>query len=234
MHLTNEAFQLFDREIYTFQQLKKTYSLEEIEKIKQEYKEHWQEWKKLQQEVSQLLPPEYQLAKPKVESWTNGWNLRSHFWSAYRNPDHKNKNTCLAVLLNKKQFQVYLMFQHYKSEERSGKVEEYNKLLDLVKSWSKKIAIDDYYIWPQSEDELADHLPLARFLADPLQPETMKKEIEGSSFQIGKLVFVSPDLSDTEIVTQTVQTIKELAPLYFALDQTLNIWDEQAMKFSTN
>nr|WP_227011174.1 glucose-6-phosphate 1-dehydrogenase family protein [Enterococcus wangshanyuanii] len=48
--------------------------------------------------------------------------MRSHFWSAYRSSEHQKENACLAVLLNQKQFQVYLMFQHYKSEQQAGSV----------------------------------------------------------------------------------------------------------------
>lgn len=217
MYLTSEDFQLFDREVYSFQQLKKNHSAEEIEEIKKEYKEHWQKWKTLQREVSQLLPSEYHLNHPKVESWTNGWNLRSHFWSAYRDPDHKNENACLAALLNKKQFQVYLMFQHYKSDERTGKVEEYNQLLDDLKEWGRTVPVEDYYIWPQTEHELTDHLPLADFLKDPAQPAKMKAEITDRSFQIGKLIFPTNDLSD--VSSLTVQTLEELAPLYFSLNK---------------
>ncbi|MDU5334194.1 HI_0552 family protein [Enterococcus sp.] len=217
MELTSEDFQLFERDLFAFQQLKERYSNEAIEEIKQGYKEHWQKWKTLQQTVAQALLEDYRMDKPKIESWTNGWNLRSHFWSAYRDPMQLNQNACLAVLLNKKQFQVYLMFQHYKSEERNGSLAEYNGLLDKLQDWSKAVDIKDYYIWPQVEHELTDHLPLTEFLADPSQPEKLRLAMEGRSFQLGKLFFNTTSIPN--VAEATVQAMKELAPLYFMLNQ---------------
>lgn len=216
MEVASDDFQLFDRKSFAFKQLKEQYSSEEIEQIKQDYQAHWQKWKALQQAVAKSLPKEYRMEKPKIESWTNGWNLRNHFWSAYRDPQHENQNACLAVLLNKKQLQVYLMFQHYKSEERAGSLTEYNTLLAMLNEWRKGIDIKDYYIWPQVEHELADHLPLAEFLADDAQPEKLMKAMQGRSFQLGKLFFKETSISNTEQVIR--QTMKELAPLYFALN----------------
>lgn len=218
MKLNQTDFQLFDREIYTFKQLKEQYSAQEIEEIKAKYKKQWQKWKTLQLEVAKELPAEYGMKKPKVESWTNGWNLRSHFWSAYRSEDRQQENACLAVLLNKKQFQVYLMFQHYKSDERSGGVEEYNELLATLSEWSKQVAIERYYIWPQVEHELIDHLPLATYLADTKGQETLRKAMEDRSFQIGRLFFET-DGPVEDLVAETTKALNELAPLYFALKQ---------------
>lgn len=215
MELTNEDFQLFERDYFAFKQLKASYTIAELEQIKKNYQEHWQQWKALQQAVAKSLPAEYHLDKPKIESWTNGWNLRNHFWCAYRDPQHRNQNACLATLLNKKQFQVYLMFQHYKSGERSGSLADYNALLPTLKKWSETVDITDYYIWPQVEHELADHLLLSEFLADSLQPEKLKAQLEGRSFQVGKLLFKTKSI--TTVDEMFVQTIKELAPLYFAL-----------------
>lgn len=215
MELTHEDFQLFDREYFSFKQLKTIYSVEELEALKQNYQTHWQKWKAIQQAVAESLPKEYRMAKPKVESWTNGWNLRSHFWSAYRDPNQQNQNACLAVLLNQKQFQVYMMFQHYKSTERKGDLAAYNQLLARLPAWSKNVDLTDYYIWPQVEHELADHLPLKTFLTEDPQGEQLTQRLEGRSFQIGRLIDQSTIPNPVEVIRQTFQ---ELAPLYFALE----------------
>ena len=129
------------------------------------------------------------MSKPKIESWTNGWNLRSHFWSAYRREDRQNENACLAVLLNQKQYQIYLMYQHYKSDTREGSVEGYNQLLSLLQEWSTQVAIEDYYIWPQPENELEDHLPLSVYLSDKSKQEELRETMGDRTFQLGKLFF---------------------------------------------
>jgi hypothetical protein len=215
MELTRADFQLFERDLFTFKQLKESKTTAEIEQIKTDYKFRWQRWKALQLQVAEQLPPDFQMAKPKIESWTNGWNLRNHFWSAYRSKDKQNENACLAVLLNRKQYQIYLMFQHYKSDKRTGSGEEYNQLLERLPEWSRQIDITDYYIWPQVEHELTDHLPLSVYLTDQKKQAELKEALAGKTFQVGKLLFKTEQILDVE--ETTVTTLKELAPLYFSL-----------------
>lgn len=214
MNLTKGDFQLFHRQSFSFKQLKADLSETEITKIKTEYQQHWQQWKALQLAVSDSLPENFGMKKPKIESWTNGWNLRNHFWCAYRSATRQNENACLATLLNRKQYQIYLMFQHYQSDKRTGSPEAYNQLLDLLPQWSRSVAIENYYIWPKSEDELTDHLPLASYLADEQVQKEFHQSIQGETFQIGKLFFAS-DIYDVEQVT--VDALQELMMLYQAI-----------------
>lgn len=219
MDLMKEDYQLFDRDNYAFKQLKEIHTPDEVELIKQEYKAHWQKWKEIQLQTAALLPDTYGMSKPKIESWTNGWNLRSHFWSAYRSEDRQNENACLAVLLNQKQYQIYLMYQHYKSDTREGSVEGYNQLLSLLQEWSTQVAIEDYYIWPQPENELEDHLPLSVYLSDKSKQEELRETMGNRTFQLGKLFF-SPN-EYTNIEEKTAEALKELAPLYHAIKKKL-------------
>lgn len=219
MDLMKEDYQLFDRDNYAFKQLKEIHTPDEVEQIKQEYKAHWQKWKEIQLQTAALLPDTYGMSKPKIESWTNGWNLRSHFWSAYRSESRQDENACLAVLLNQKQYQIYLMYQHYKSDTREGSVEGYNQLLSLLQEWSTQVAIEEYYIWPQPENELEDHLPLSVYLSDKSKQEELRETMGNRTFQLGKLFF-SPN-EYTNIEEKTAEVLKELAPLYHAIKNKL-------------
>ncbi|NTP78722.1 hypothetical protein HQ851_08570 [Enterococcus faecium] len=219
MDLMKEDYQLFDRDNYAFKQLKEIHTPDEVEQIKQEYKAHWQKWKEIQLQTAALLPDTYGMSKPKIESWTNGWNLRSHFWSAYRSKSRQDENACLAVLLNQKQYQIYLMYQHYKSDTREGSVEGYNQLLSLLQEWSTQVAIEEYYIWPQPENELEDHLPLSVYLSDKSKQEELRETMGNRTFQLGKLFF-SPN-EYTNIEEKTAEALKELAPLYHAIKNKL-------------
>lgn len=219
MDLMKEDYQLFDRDNYAFKQLKEIHTPDEVELIKQEYKAHWQKWKEIQLQTVALLPDTYGMSKPKIESWTNGWNLRSHFWSAYRSEDRQNENACLAVLLNQKQYQIYLMYQHYKSDTREGSVEGYNQLLSLLQEWSTQVAIEDYYIWPQPENELEDHLPLSVYLSDKSKQEELRETMGDRTFQLGKLFFSPNEYANIE--EKTAEALKELAPLYHAIKKKL-------------
>ncbi|HGF7754024.1 TPA: HI_0552 family protein [Enterococcus faecium] len=219
MDLMKEDYKLFDRDNYAFKQLKEIHTPDEVEQIKQEYKAHWQKWKEIQLQTAALLPDTYGMSKPKIESWTNGWNLRSHFWSAYRSESRQDENACLAVLLNQKQYQIYLMYQHYKSDTREGSVEGYNQLLSLLQEWSTQVAIEEYYIWPQPENELEDHLPLSVYLSDKSKQEELRETMGNRTFQLGKLFF-SPN-EYTNIEEKTAEALKELAPLYHAIKNKL-------------
>ncbi|WP_270216115.1 HI_0552 family protein [Enterococcus lactis] len=219
MDLMKEDYQLFDRDNYAFKQLKEIHTPDEVEQIKQEYKAHWQKWKEIQLQTAALLPDTYGMSKPKIESWTNGWNLRSHFWRAYRSESRQDENACLAVLLNQKQYQIYLMYQHYKSDTREGSVEGYNQLLSLLQEWSTQVAIEEYYIWPQPENELEDHLPLSVYLSDKSKQEELRETMGNRTFQLGKLFF-SPN-EYTNIEEKTAEALKELAPLYHAIKNKL-------------
>ena len=180
------------------------------------YQTHWQKLKKINEQVAKATPLQWQMRKPKIESWTNGWNLRSHFWCAYRSEGRQQENACLATLLNKKQFQIYLMFQHYKSEERQGSISSFNHLLTVLKEWSKHISVEEYYIWPQPEHELVDHLPLATYLTDKQKQIELKKAMEDKTFQLGKLYFYPNELKDAEKLI--LDGMQELMPLYLRLN----------------
>lgn len=209
MEITKQQRQLFCREVFSFKQLKAVSSPEEVAAIKADFQENWQQWKALQLATAELLPKELGLSRPKIESWTNGWNLRNHFWGAYRSQWRQAENPCLATLLNRKQYQVYLMFQHYKSEERKGSLADYQRVLTRLPQWAKDRDIRDYYIWPQQESEWADHLPLQEYLASPSLQKAFLTANE-RSFQIGKLFF--DEVPEAPVVTAA--TLMELWPLY--------------------
>lgn len=115
------------------------------------------------------------------------------------------------------------MFQHYKSEERAGSVVAYNQLLNRLEAWSQTIDCEGYYIWPQEEHELVDHLPLKDYLADEKQRKILEERIGNRSFQIGKLWFATEKLETIE--EKSCQALQELAPLYVALHEEKNFFD---------
>ncbi|MGX7162495.1 HI_0552 family protein [Enterococcus massiliensis] len=209
MELTNQDFQLFDRETFAFKQLKLTYTEAEIEQLKNEYKTVWDKWKEVNLASKELLTVE--LGKPKIESWTNGWNLRNHFWCALRGADRLKQAPCLAVLLNKKNLQIYLMYQHYKSDEKQLSKKRYNQLLEELTDWSKTIDETTYFIWSNEESELNDHLPLADYLALTQRQQKFTQGLEASTFQLG----VQLPAGEIKNVEQKIATyLTELYPLY--------------------
>ena len=162
--LTDEMFQIFDQPEFSFKKIKMQHTEAEVAELKDKFKGVWQTWKAVNQAVAKKLPAG-EFAKVHVESWTNGWNLRDHYWASYRLQDLADANPCIGVMLDKKQLQVYLMFQHYKSEKRRMAPEQYNKLLADIPSWSKQIDLQDWYIWNgEMSSEFDKHTKLNDYL----------------------------------------------------------------------
>lgn len=210
--LTEDMFKIFDQPEFSFKKIKANHTPEEVNALKEEFKNVWQIWKKVNQTVAGRLPAG-KFAKVHVESWTNGWNLRDHYWAAYRLAALADTNPCIGVMLDKKQLQVYLMFQHYKSEQRQGTPAEYNELLEKIAGWAENLDPDHWYLWDKNEMEFDDHLPLIKYLDDPDVRQKFNNDAEQTSFLLGKCAFRGKDqVSDME--EYIVSVIKQLMPLY--------------------
>lgn len=210
--LTEKMYQIFDQPEFSFKKIKENHTPEEVDQLKEQFKEVWQIWKKVNQNVAKKLP-EGLFAKVHVESWTNGWNLRDHYWAAYRLKEWENYNPCIGVMLDQKQLQVYLMFQHYKSNQREGSLVRYNQLLKQVPAWSKDLNLNSWYLWDKDDMELADHLPLKQYLTDENAKADFDQKASDTSFLVGKFAFRNQDeVEDME--SFILSAIKELLPLY--------------------
>lgn len=210
--LTEEMFQIFDQPEFSFKKIKQNHTEEEVAALKDEFKQIWQKWKMVNLAVTESLPDD-KFAKVHVESWTNGWNLRDHYWASYRLKRLSNYSPCIGVMLDRKQLQVYLMFQHYKSEQREGTVEEYNQLLNDIPNWSQGIDLTNWYLWDKNEMEFADHLPLEEYLSSQEDRDNFNQEAVKSSFLLGKFAFRKQDqVSDMETFIR--DAILEIMPLY--------------------
>ena len=212
--LTNDMYTIFDRDEFSFKKLKEQYSEEEIAQIKAQFKDVWQIWKKVNLNVSQQLS---QFAKVHVESWTNGWNLRNHYWASYRLNTLADKSPCIGVMLDKKQLQVYLMFQHYKSEKRGDTPDQYNELLTDIPIWAKNRVTQNWYLWDKNDMEFTDHLPLQEYLTNLEKQKSFNLEAGKTSFLLGKFAFRDRDhVSNMEDFI--LDDIKQLLPLYKRLE----------------
>lgn len=210
--LTETMYAIFDRQEFSFKKLKEQYSEDELAQIKADFKDVWQTWKKVNINVYQKLPQD-QFSKVHVESWTNGWNLRDHYWAAYRLNALADKSPCIGVMLDKKQLQVYLMFQHYKSQKRGDSPEQYNELLTDILSWAEGRTTDNWYLWDKNEMEFADHLSLNDYLTDSEKQILFNKEAIQSSFLLGKFAFRKQD-QVANMENFILDGIEQLLPLY--------------------
>ncbi|MCC4418577.1 glucose-6-phosphate 1-dehydrogenase family protein [Limosilactobacillus reuteri] len=210
--LTENMFAIFDQSEFSFKKIKETHSPEEVADLKEKFKAVWQVWKKVNQTVASQLPTG-EFAKVHVESWTNGWNLRDHYWASYRLASLADYNPCIEVMLDKKQLQVYLMFQHYKSEQRQGTPDEYNELLDKVPEWADNIDATYWYLWDKDEMEFSDHLPLSKYLNNHDVQQQFNTEARQTSFLLGKFAFRGKDQVD-DMEEYIDSAIRQLTSLY--------------------
>ena len=210
--LTENMFAIFDQSEFSFKKIKETHSPEEVADLKEKFKAVWQVWKKVNQTVASQLPTG-EFAKVHVESWTNGWNLRDHHWASYRLASLADYNPCIGVMLDKKQLQVYLMFQHYKSEQRQGTSDEYNELLDKVPEWADNIDATYWYLWDKDEMEFSDHLPLSKYLNNHDVQQQFNTEARQTSFLLGKFAFRGKDQVD-DMEEYIDSAIRQLTSLY--------------------
>ena len=210
--LTENMFAIFDQSEFSFKKIKETHSPEEVADLKEKFKAVWQVWKKVNQTVASQLPTG-EFAKVHVESWTNGWNLRDHYWASSRLASLADYNPCIGVMLDKKQLQVYLMFQHYKSEQRQGTPDEYNELLDKVPEWADNIDATYWYLWDKDEMEFSDHLPLSKYLNNHDVQQQFNTEARQTSFLLGKFAFRGKDQVD-DMEEYIDSAIRQLTSLY--------------------
>lgn len=210
--LTENMFAIFDQPEFSFKRIKENHSPEEVTDLKEKFKAVWQVWKKVNRTVASQLPTG-EFAKVYVESWTNGWNLRNHYWASFRLASLADYNPCIGVMLDKNQLQVYLMFQHYKSEQRQGTPDEYNQLLDKVPEWANSIDATHWYLRDKNEMEFTDQLPLTKYLNNQDLQQQFNSEARKTSFLLGKFAFRGKDqVDDMEEYISSV--IRQLTPLY--------------------
>ncbi|MBP2057297.1 hypothetical protein J2Z60_000461 [Lactobacillus colini] len=210
--LTEEMYQIFDQPNFSFKKIKEEKTPQEVDELKQQFKQVWQVWKEVNQNVATQLP-EGLFDKVHVESWTNGWNLRNHYWASYRLKKWANYNPCISVMFDKDQLLVYLMFQHYQSAKRSGDVADYNQLLAEIPAWSKDIDLTNWYVWDKDDMDLNSRVSLADYLNNTNLQNSFNQRASETSFLVGKFAFrhkVKVDNMEEYILSG----IQALLPLY--------------------
>lgn len=191
----NEWPKIFQRETFSFKVLKQQLSESEIEAIKVDYKLIWNDWKSANLQTAAKLD----LGKLKIESWTNGWKIRDHFWTCYRIGDF---NPCIGVLVNRQQLQVYLMFQNYKSETRLGTSTQYQSAVNQqLANWQRTVNSTEYYVWTASQSELEPHQRLDQY------------QESDEPLMIGK-VWYFPLAAEFNFEQEVSKAVSELLPLY--------------------
>lgn len=199
--INTQTVQIFHIPFFQFAQMKK-FCPETIPQIKSDYKTAWEQWKKTILAVSLELGAPF--AKPHIESWTNGWQVRSHFFAFFKYEFQQNSAAILSVILNRRRLQVCLDWHCYRAERSQIHLPQYNQWVEDL-DFAKFAEFD---LWRGDESEYADFRSAREFSADDL---TFRHNED--FWCIGKNVECS-ELDNIDPVTFISQTIRELLPLY--------------------
>lgn len=201
--IKSNSCELFNIPFFQFSQMKK-YCPDLIDGIKTDYRQQWQNWKNVILHVSTQLGTPF--SKPHIESWTNGWQVRAHFFAYFKYECYWNSAVILSVLLNRRRLSISLDWHAYKAKGSITTVQQYNQWLDDVDF--QKFA--DFDIWRGDESEYADF-----FTVNGLRPTDLTLRTDEDFWCIGKNVEKSA-LDRLNTVEFIIQTIRELQPLYEA------------------
>ena len=199
--LTSTSCDLFNIPFFQFAQMK-NFCPEDIAKIKADYKREWDKWKTLSLQVADELGAPF--AKPHIESWTNGWQVRAHFFAFFKYEFNQHSAAILSVILNRRRLSVSLDWHCYRADRSRINVQQYNQWLDDFDT----VRYEDFDIWRGDESEYADFRPVNQISATDLSVNSdmdfwcIGKNVEkGQLDEINALEFIS-------------RTIRELLPLY--------------------
>ncbi|RST77281.1 EVE domain-containing protein [Siminovitchia acidinfaciens] len=229
MKLLEQHFDLFNREHFLFTKIKE-FIPEQNDSIKDAYKDSWQHWKTIVNEAFKQLGSHFD--EPDTENWTNGWSVRTRFWTRFKYVDRVNSSSCIAAMINKDSLRVYLEWHDHKSESSLNSVKQHNKWIDHIDSWieSQNIDMSEYSVWTSLESDYEKYSTLETFLEDHEIREEYKRILEDSEdewIRIGR-VFAKGEVIQWENAEEEIaNVIQELEGIYkktYDVDFNRNYW----------
>ncbi|WP_040977161.1 HI_0552 family protein [Necropsobacter massiliensis] len=199
--ICSASCELFRLPFFQFAQMKK-FCPEDIPRIKADYKRHWDHWKRCILQVAGELGTPF--AKPHIESWTNGWQVRGHFFAYFKYEFNLNSAAILSVILNSRRLSVSLDWHCYRADRSQISLAQYNRWLENL-DFQRYAQFD---IWRGDDSEYADFRQLGACCAADLSLRD-----DGDFWCIGKNL-EKAQLDDIDVVAFIARTIRELAPLY--------------------
>ena len=140
----------FTRPYFQLAQIKQ-HCPENLDLWKGEHKANWEIWKALALDLAQRL----QLPKPYVESWTNGWQLRAHFFATLKSAAAQDSAAIISLLLNRRRLTLSLEWHEYRAKGSRTSLAQFNRWLGALADYG------DWELWPGDADEYADYKTVA-------------------------------------------------------------------------
>ncbi|MDO5050737.1 MAG: HI_0552 family protein [Moraxella equi] len=182
----------------------KLYCPDDLENIKHNHKTTWQVFKAFNLKVYQNLPINF--AKPHIENWCNGWEIRRHFFAYYKYDSYLGNAPIIALILNRNRLVICLTWHSYKAKVSNSSLQNFN-------TWTDKIYWENYsefYVWHSSVDYYGDFQSVREFDDDKMHLK------DGEFYRLGR--FIHKDeldkFNDDELINWTRQTIEQLSGVY--------------------
>ena len=194
-----------------FSQIKelKLHYPDDIDSIKQNHKSTWDIFKNFILSIYQNLPNN--IAKPHVEIWCNGWQIRNHYFAYFKDKNFIQNAPIVSILLNKKRFIIQLDWHAYKSKISKSTLQNYH-------NWLNEIDIknfDGFYFYKNTTSEYDDFMPIYQFDINKLMDDLMMNDKDWY-----KLAFVIKkedldDYQDKQLIDLSVNVILKLMTVYY-------------------
>lgn len=153
MEMTEQDFTQLDLGIKQFKQLKQLYTSEQIDSIKTRQQKLWNKWKQLILAIYETRTSD-DLAKPYIESWTNGWQLKGHFYATFKSPLRMKEATCISLLWNHQYLKIGVEWRPYKAATSPISVFTHNeRLMIALKQIENDAAFAEAVCWTSDRKE---------------------------------------------------------------------------------
>ncbi|UYZ69618.1 glucose-6-phosphate 1-dehydrogenase family protein [Moraxella bovis] len=172
--------------------------------MKYNHKTTWQVFKAFNLKVYQNLPMHF--AKPHIENWCNGWEIRRHFFAYYKYDSYLGNAPIIVVILNRQRLIVALTWHSYRVNSSNSTLEQFNNWINEI-DWAE---FDDFYFWHSRVSEYGDFKQAHEF-------DDEKVELNaGEFYRLGKFIDKDKldDFSDDELAEWVGQAIERLSGVY--------------------
>lgn len=205
--ITPTHLQTFDRPYFNIAQIK-TFQPEQLDNIKALYKQHHQDWQHFVLIIFQQLN-HYPIAKPHIESWCNGWQVRKHFFAYFKYQQWITNAPIISLILNRKRLIVHLDWHAYKATQSKSTLKDFNNWLNnITPNQQQHLADLGFYFWSNQVSEYDEFTPMQAF-DEPLLPDN-------GWYKIGR--FIEKDdlanVNDEQLCEWTINTIEQLLIIY--------------------
>ncbi|WP_066802742.1 HI_0552 family protein [Moraxella oblonga] len=182
----------------------KLYCPDDLEKIKADHKSAWQIFKDFNLKVYQNLPNDF--AKPHIQNWCNGWEIRRHFFAYYKYERYLGNAPIIVVILNKERLIVSLTWHSYKAHLSKSSLSDFNQWINDIDFKE----FDDFYFWHSRINEYGDFKKACEFDYDKIDLK------QGEFYRLGKFIYKNElnNFNDDELLDWTVSTIEWLSKVY--------------------